>query len=325
MRALLLDRPNEVRVADLPSPQCLDGEVLVKVLGVGVCGSDLSVFKGHRQVPSYSWQMGHEGVGEIVGLGKGVKDREDGERVVIEPNCCCLSCAVCLSGVTSGCLNRVIVGIAAPGVIAEYVSLPSAFAWKVPSSLSIEEMICLEPLTVAAAALRRSGAKDGDKTLVIGEGSSGLSLISLLLSKGFAAYFIEPNPGRSTLVTRLGALSHETGASYNPVFVCSGTADGSLQAISLAAEGATITLVGLSTSPVEVIPTDIVRRRLTIVGSMIYDHPTDFQEMLRHIPEAISGIVGAKFTLDDAQMAFEAASGVPGKSWISLDDKGVNS
>ena len=67
------------------------------------------------------------------------------------------------------------------------------------------------------------------------------------------------------------------------------------------------------------------RRRLTIVGSMIYDHPADFREMLDHIPESISEIVGAKFTLDDAQMAFEGASEVPGKSWISLDDKGAHS
>ena len=325
MRALLLDMPNEVRIADLPVPLCLDGEVLVKVLGVGVCGSDLSVFKGHRQVPSYPWQMGHEAVGEIVGLGHGVNDREVGERVVIEPNYCCFTCGECLSGNTSGCLNRVIVGMAAPGVIAEYISVPSAFAWKVPSSLSVKEMICLEPLTVGAAALRRSGAKDGDKTLVIGAGSSGLSLISLLLSKGFSTYFIETKPGRSALATRIGALIHETGERYDQVFECSGTADGAQQAISLAADGATITLVGLSASPIEVVPSDLVRRRLTIVGSMIYDHPADFREMLDHIPEAISEIVGAKFTLDDAQMAFEGASEVPGKSWISLDDKGAYS
>ncbi len=325
MRALLLDMTNEVRIADLPVPQCLDGEVLINVLGVGVCGRDLSVFKGHRQVPSYPWQMGHEAVGEIVGLGHGVNDREVGERVVIEPNYCCFACEECLSGNTSGCLNRVIVGMAAPGVIAEYISVPSAFAWKVPSFLSVKEMICLEPLTVGAAALRRSGAKDGDKILVVGAGSSGLSLISLLLSKGFSTYFIETKPGRSALAARIGALIHETGARYDQVFECSGTADGAHQAISLAADGATITLVGLSASPVEVIPSDLVRRRLTIVGSMIYDHPADFREMLDHIPESISEIVGAKFTLDDAQMAFEGASEVPGKSWISLDDKGAHS
>ena len=148
MRALLLDMPNEVRIADLPVPQCLDGEVLIKVLGVGVCGSDLSVFKGHRQVPSYPWQMGHEAVGEIVGLGHGVNDREVGERVVIEPNYCCFTCEECLSGNTSGCLNRVIIGMAAPGVIAEYISVPSAFAWKVPSFLSVKEMICLAQVSI---------------------------------------------------------------------------------------------------------------------------------------------------------------------------------
>ena len=325
MRALLLDSAKELRIGEVPVPKCLEDEVLVKVLGVGVCGSDLSVFEGHRSVPSFPWQMGHEGVGEIVALGSGVKDREIGERVVVEPNYCCFSCEECKSGNTSGCLNRVIVGMATPGVLAEYVAVPSEFAWRVPSWLAVKEMVCLEPLTVAVAALRRSESDKAHKILVIGAGSVGLSLISLLLSKGFETHFIEPHPGRSALAGRVGAIGYQAGAVYDRIFECSGTTEGVGSAMDHAADGATITLVGLSASPIDVAPADLVRRRLTIVGSMIYDHPTDFREMLAQIPETISWIAQAEFTLDDAQMAFEVASEVPGKAWISLDDKGVQS
>ena len=324
MKALMLEAPHLLTVAEREVPVPGSGEVLVRMLGVGICGSDLSVFYGHREVPYYPWQMGHEGVGEIVALGSDVVGRSVGERVVIEPNYCCFSCSECRKGNTSGCLNRVIVGMKVPGVMAEFAVVPAAFAWRAPAGLTLAELICLEPLTVGVAAMRRSQIQKGERCLVVGAGSTGLLLLGLLVARGFDAHFVEVNPQRSQLATELGALPHQERNSgyYDKVFETSGSEGGFETALASAAPGATVVLIGLASHAVHVIPADIVRRRLTLVGSMIYDHPIDFATTVGEAPNFLHKVVQARFGLEDAQRAFEQAHEVPGKSWISIVDEG---
>lgn len=120
MKAIVCTGPRQVHVADdVPEPECGPGEVVVRVQGVGLCGSDLSVYDGHRELPRLPWVMGHEGGGEIVAVGSGVRDRRVGDRVVIEPNWACLDCPACRAGLTSDCPNRRIVGMNSPGILAE--------------------------------------------------------------------------------------------------------------------------------------------------------------------------------------------------------------
>lgn len=324
MKALALTSPGTVNVIETEIPTFGSNELLIKMLGVGICGSDLSVFEGHRKVPSYPWIMGHEGVGEIAGIGADVKGRVIGEKVVIEPNYCCFNCPPCRAGVTSGCLNRVIVGMEVPGLLSEYAVVPDAFAWKAPDYLSLEELVCLEPLTVGVAAMRRTNTELDHRCLVIGAGSTGLMLINLLSIKGIEVSFVEPHAQRSELAESIGAHKHFPGSSesFDRIFETSGTAVGFETAISLSAPGAKIAVIGLGTEPANVISTDIVRRRLSIVGSMIYDHPQDFSSTISDAPKGLSRIIQGKYTLSEAQKAFESAPLVPGKSWFSLSDLG---
>ncbi|KJF17427.1 zinc-dependent alcohol dehydrogenase [Acidithrix ferrooxidans] len=320
MRAIVLNGPRSVSQVEVEFPTPGPGEVLLRMLGVGICGSDLSVFYGHRQVPYYPWQMGHEGVGEVVGFGGDVSHLKIGDRVVLEPNYCCFSCSECFKGNTSGCLNRVIVGMAVPGILADYVVVPAPFAWKAPKDLSVGELIALEPFTVGVAALRRSNIQSGDRALVVGMGSTGLLLAGLLISRGFDTYFVEVSSERAALAATLGASSYSAlePSSFERVFETSGSSGGFEIALKSAASGGTIVLIGLSSEPVEVVPADLVRRRLSLVGSMIYDHPTDFATTMAAQPNFLRSVVQARFSFDKAQDAFESAHAVPGKSWISV-------
>ncbi len=321
MRALALVETGHVEIIDVPIPTPKSNELLIKITGVGICGSDLSVFFGHRDVPQYPWIMGHEAVGEIVELGSGVKDRQIGSRVVVEPNYCCMECGPCLSGETSGCENRIIIGMTTPGLLADYVCVPAEFAWDAPLSMPTRELICLEPYTVGVAAFRRSQAVSGQNALVVGAGSTGLMLITLLVERGLNVYFIEPHPTRSELAEDLGATAHLSSNSipYHQSFETSGTALGMETALNLTHPGGSLTLLGLSTDPVQLIPASVVRNRLTIRGSMIYDHPVDFASAMENPPHSFSKILRGEFQLEDAQKAFEAARAVPGKSWISFE------
>lgn len=324
MRALALTAPGTVEVIEAGMPNYGPNDLLLKMLGVGICGSDLSVFEGHRKVPSYPWIMGHEGVGEIAAIGENVKGRAIGEKVVIEPNYCCFNCPPCRAGVTSGCLNRVIVGMEVPGVLSEYVVVPALFAWKAPDYLSLEELVCLEPLTVGVAAMRRTDTQLDHRCLVIGAGSTGLMLINLFSIKGIGVSFIEPHQRRSELAESIGAKKHHFDSvdSFDRIFETSGTALGLEAAISLSGPGAKVAVIGLGTEPAKVISMDIVRRRLSIVGSMIYDHPEDFSSIISNAPKGLSRIIQGKYTLSEAQSAFQSAPQVPGKSWFSLTDLG---
>nr|MDT0664359.1 alcohol dehydrogenase catalytic domain-containing protein [Micromonospora sp. DSM 115978] len=221
-----MTEPRHVEVVDdWPEPQAGVGEVVVAMRALGLCGSDLSVYDGHLSLPSTPWVMGHEGGGEIVAVGDGVTDRQVGQRVVVEPNYCCLTCRACRAGLTSECPNRRIVGINVPGLFAERVAVPARFTWPVPASVPDEALACVEPFAVAQAGLRRAGiglrgaaaavgssdvptgAGAGAEVacLVVGAGSQGLLMCQALLAVGVRPHVVEPHEGRRALAQQIGA------------------------------------------------------------------------------------------------------------------------
>src|SRR5919198_3898440 len=221
MRAAALVRPERIEIIEVSEPACGPEDVVVRMLGVGLCGSDLAVHSGSREVPSLPWVLGHEGVGEIVAVGSAVRERRVGQRVAIEPNYCCLSCSACRTGFTSACPNRVIVGINTPGLIAERVGVPAEFTFPVAEHVALDDLVCAEPLTVARAAIRRSGIGAGDSCLVVGAGSQGLFLCAALAALGIKPQVLEPHEGRRELASTLGAAGDD-GGEVDVVFETSG-------------------------------------------------------------------------------------------------------
>ncbi len=102
MKAALLVRPGQIEIEDVPEPEVGPDEVAIAVGGVGLCGSDLSVFSGAWAAPSYPWVMGHEAFGTIDSVGPGVDPGRIGQTVVVEPNVACLTCAQCRPRVDFG-------------------------------------------------------------------------------------------------------------------------------------------------------------------------------------------------------------------------------
>lgn len=322
MRAIVYTGPREVRVVDdWPEPVCAPDEVVVQMRAVGLCGSDLSVYDGHRDLPSLPWLMGHEGGGDLVEVGELVRDRALGQRVVLEPNIACLSCPACLSGVTSDCPKRRILGMNAPGVLAERVAVPAAFALPVPADWPDEVLACFEPLAVARAAVRRSGVRAGQRCLVVGAGSQGVLLCLALQAVGAEPFVTEPHEGRLAMAERLGAGRADLdGPGFPHVFETAGAPAAFATALRAVASTGTVTLIGLTHEPVCVSTSDIVRRGLTLRGSIIYDHPQDFEQTRTAVEQGLQpqravlpGIEPAR-----AAEAFAGARDLPGKSWIDL-------
>lgn len=322
MKAIVYTGPGQVRlVDDWPEPVCGPDEVVVQMRAVGLCGSDLSVYDGHRDLPQLPWVMGHEGGGEIIEVGDAGTERTVGQRVVVEPNLSCLECPACLSGTTSDCGKRRILGMNSPGVLAERVVVPAAFALPVPQNWSDQVLACFEPLAVARAAVRRSRVQPGTRCLVVGAGSQGLFVCLSLLAVGAEPYVIEPHEGRLDLAERLGAKRADlAGASYPAVFETAGAPAAFGTALRSVASTGTVTLIGLSHEPVQLSTADVVRRGLTLIGSIIYDHPQDFVETREAVAAGLRPERAVHEGIEPARAAeaFAEARSAPGKSWIDL-------
>lgn len=324
MKAITLTAPQKLEVVhDWPDPECGDHDVVVRMRGVGLCGSDLTVYDGKRAPAAMPWITGHEGCGEIIEVGSQVTDRHVGETVVIEPNYCCLECAWCREGTTSACEHRGIVGINQPGLLSEYAAVPARFAWPVPAEWPVERLVCFEPLAVTQGAVRRAGVRPGDTCLVVGAGSQGLLICLSLQAIGAHPVVSEPHEGRLALALELGASAAEGELDhrYRQVFETSGVEPGFRDAVRSADKTAVVTLIGQSTQPYSLVTQEVVQRQLTLRGALIYEHPTDFartRQSLEGDSLAPERVLQANATATSADRALAAAREVPGKSWIDL-------
>lgn len=327
MKAAVLTAPRRLHIADdWPEPICGPHDVLVQLDGMGICGSDLAVFDGTRQPPALPWVVGHEGFGRVVAVGAqaaaGRAAPAPGTRVVIEPNYACLQCPDCARGLTSACAKRTIVGMNAPGLLAERVAVPAPFAHPVPDSARAVDLACAEPYTVARTAVRRGGVTADDKTLVVGAGAQGLLLCQALLAIGVRPAVVEPHPPRLARAVELGARAAAEGeGGFGYVFESSGAEAALRAALERTAPGATFVLVGLGADPLPLTLNQLVRAQLTLRGSLIYDHPGDFTAALADIASGAvrpGASIDARFPLERAQEAFAGARERAGKTWISL-------
>ncbi len=323
MKAVVLMSPDKVAVVDdRPEPSCGPGEVIVAIHGVGLCGSDLSVVAGHRDVPSLPWVLGHEAFGVIAATGEGVRDRHPGQRVVIEPNYPCLACDLCRSGGTAVCRARRAAGINEPGLLAERVAVPAPFTWPVPETWDDADVVCVEPFTVARGAVRMSRLRPGEPCLVVGAGSQGLLVVMAVAQAGGLPYVTEPHEGRRALAAELGARDagpRETG--FPVVIETSGVPEAFEQALERTAPGGRVVVVGQSERPARVPTLTLVQRRLTVRGCLIYDHPAGFAQTLAALAEhdlRPGRVVRERFELARAPEAFASATRAAGKTWISL-------
>jgi alcohol dehydrogenase/L-iditol 2-dehydrogenase len=200
--------------------------------------------------------------------------------------------------------------------------VPSQFAWAVPE-LPATELVCVEPTTVVLAALRRLRMPLPDSALVVGVGAQGLTMTLALIERGVTTFVTDINPSRVALATELGAKPAETDhvRGFGLIVDAAGAPSSMKLALDRAEPGATVLCLGLDSRPLDLTTQTLVRRQLTLQGSLTYDHPGDFEAAI----DAIVGgqlypgrIVTNEHTLEDAQAAFDRSGSAAGKTWIRV-------
>jgi L-iditol 2-dehydrogenase len=179
MRAAVYYRNNDIRVEERPKPRIGPGELLVRIIASGVCGSDVMEWYRIKKAPLV---LGHEIAGEIVEVGDGVQKYKLGDRVFVSHHVPCNMCRWCLAGHHTACDTLLSTNFD-PGGFCEFVRVPAINVEKgtyvLPDEISYDEGTFVEPLGCVARGQRTAQLKPGQGVLVIGSGISGVLHIAL--------------------------------------------------------------------------------------------------------------------------------------------------
>ncbi len=174
----------DVRLEEIPTPQIGPGELLVKVLASGICGSDVMEWYRIKKAPRV---LGHEITGEIVEVGKGVDRYKTGDRVFVSHHVPCNTCSYCLNGYHTLCDTLRSTNFD-PGGFSEYLRVPrinvDRGVFLLPDEVSFEAGVFIEPLACVLRGQRLAGLKPGKTVFVIGSGISGVLHIALARASG---------------------------------------------------------------------------------------------------------------------------------------------
>lgn len=176
--AAVLHEPGSIQIHQRPVPAPGEGEVLLEVQSVGVCGSDVHYFEDGRIgdfVVRDPLVLGHEASGRVIGHGPNVHGLEEGALVAIEPGIPCRRCGQCRSGRYNLCPGiRFLATPPVDGAFTGYLAMPADFCYPVPEGLGADAAALIEPLSVGVWACQKAGVGPGDQVLVTGAGPVGL-------------------------------------------------------------------------------------------------------------------------------------------------------
>ena len=288
MKALVLEEYNNLVYKDVPDPIAGPGEVLIKVMACGICGSDVHGMDGstgRRQPPII---MGHEASGVIACTGEGVMKWKKGDRVTFDSTVYPLNDWHTLKGRYNLSEGREVVGVSPleykrHGAFAEYLAVPEHILYRIPDNVTFEQAAMVEPAAVAAHAVRLSGIKVGDSAVVMGSGMIGTFVVSMLKAAGATPLIAaDIDPGKLEMAERYGADTLINSANENVAETVRAKtagrgADFGFEAIGISRtvgtlidsvrKGGTAVLVGNVTPSIEFPLQKVVTSEITVQGS----------------------------------------------------------
>ena len=259
VRAVVIDKPGEHRLATGPRPEPGPGEVRVAVHAAGVCASDREVYDGTRPAAyvRYPVTPGHEWSGTVDAVGEGVDPQLLGSKTVAEGFRACLRCERCREGATSLCTSGYEeTGFTQPGAFADSLVLPARLLHLLPGDADLRAAALLEPAAVVAAAVLAGEPRPGERVAVVGAGTLGLLAVQLLAAHSPAELIaVDPRLRRAEQGLAMGAThvrapvddveQAATGGGYDLVVETAGAPTTAHDACMLARRGGRVVLTGM--------------------------------------------------------------------------------
>lgn len=315
MKAVVYCDPLSVEIRDVPAP---DGDgVLLDVQACGICGTDLSIYKGVHPRSKAPLILGHEFVAFVA------EDRDgfaQGERVICFPLLSCGTCDTCRSGQAHICETLRLYGIDVPGGMAEQVRIPATGLIRIDNDIPAAVAAQAEPLAVCVHAAKRARITPTDTVAIIGAGPIGTTLAAYLRHIGLTSVkLFDTNMARIETLTKGGfdaaPASSESYARYlhsiqkngfDVVFECAGAEPSVTDAVTHVRVGGRVAIVSIHKGALPVDLQRIAFREIELIGTRVYTR-ADFEDaagMLNSMRECLTWIAGDMYTLIDVPDMF---------------------
>jgi len=300
MKQARMLNPGEIAIEEAPVPEIRDGEALLRVRRIGVCGSDIHVYHGKHPYTSYPIIQGHELSGEIAEVGAGVVGLKPGDHATLQPQVTCGRCYPCRHGDYHICDELKVMGFQTDGGAREYFAVPADKLIKLPENMTLDEGALVEPAAVAVHALKRSTGVAGKKVLVLGAGPIGnlvaqvakglgarrvmvtdVSDLRLQLAKECGADFAVNTRGRDFTEAIVSAFGPDRA---DIIYDCAGNNTTINQAIYAARKGSTILLVAVFAGMAAVDLAVLNDKELNLNTTMMFRHE-HFQKGIELVAE----------------------------------------
>ncbi len=286
------------------------GEVKIKPVAVGVCGSDIHVFEGLHPFVSLPVYPGHEVAGRVTELGPGTDPTWQDAMVVLEPNVTCGQCRACKEGRYNICEKLAVMGFQTPGAMSQEFIAPTHRLHKLPKNISAETGAMIEPLAVAVHAVKLADVQN-KKVAVLGAGTIGLLVAQV--TRAYGAKEVEVYDlveSRKKIANTLGfKIGEDFAAGYDTIFECVGNGGALSSAIERARKGATIVVVGVYGKPATIPAALIQDWELVLKGALMYTGQ-DYKDAITLLTENkinVAALITHRFQLPEVKAAFEQA------------------
>ena len=273
--ALVCLRPGELRLEQRPPRGPPPGEVLVRPLRVGICGTDYHIFEGKHPFLEYPRVMGHELAVELLEPAAGLAA---GAVCVVNPYVACGACVACGNGKPNCCVRIAVLGVHRDGGMAGLLAVPAGNLVPAPG-LTPDQCAAVEFLAIGAHAVRRGAVSARDRVLVIGAGPIGLGVALFAHRAGAAVVALDRDTGRSKTARALtGADAVPPGADpigsglpdaagFDAVFDATGNPQSMERCFDFVAHGGRCVLVSVVNEPITFSDPEFHRKEMTILAS----------------------------------------------------------
>jgi L-iditol 2-dehydrogenase len=322
MLQAIMVQPGQIEFKDVPVQEPGKGQILVKVMRIGVCGSDIHVYHGKHPYTSYPVVQGHEVSAIIEKIGAEVEGFSLGDLVTIQPQVVCGECYPCTHGMYNDCETLKVMGFQTTGMASEYFTVDADKVLKLPENISLDQAAMIEPLAVAVHAVRRYGDVTGKKVLVLGGGPIGNLVAQASRAMGAQSVLISEmsdyrlakarNCGLTTVNPRQEDLLNSVVQVFGSdkadvIFECVGIQATMEQAVSNARKGSDIVVVGVFGDPALVNLGFVQDHELRLIGTAMYRVEDYVQaiELLAKESIELNELITHHFSFRDYLLAYQ--------------------
>lgn len=328
MEAVSITAPRTVEIIDVADPPLGPEDVLVDIQFVGLCGSDLNTYRGFSHIVTFPRIPGHEVSGIITAKGERVPDSITlGDRVLLSPYSHCGLCPACRVGRTNCCQSNETLGMQRDGALTRRLAIHYSKTYS-SSTLSFEEMVLVEPLSVGYHAANRGRVTEMDTVLAIGCGTIGIGVIAAAARKGatviaadvdnskletakaFGARYAVNSTRQSPLEATRELTSHE---GVSVAIEAVGLPETYRLAVDAVCYAGRVVYVGYAEREVCYDVTDFVRKEIDILGSRnaLHVFPSVIK-MMEHRQFPFAELISRVYPFEEAARAFRDWDAKPG-------------